>query len=44
MESISDCGIVLSVAGLKEEAILIPSANRKYCESLTELQRAETHK
>ena len=39
MESMSDCGSVLSVAELMEWAILIVSADRKYFECLTELQR-----
>jgi len=39
MKSISDCGSVLSVAELMEQAILIVPANKKYFECLTELQR-----
>jgi len=39
MESMSDCGSVLSDAELMERAILIVSANRRYFRSLMELQR-----
>jgi len=44
MESMSDCGRVLSVAELMERAILIVSANRKYFEGLIELQRTVINK
>jgi len=44
MESMSDCGSVLSVAVLMERAILIVPANRKYCECFIELQRAVINK
>jgi hypothetical protein len=41
MESMSDCGSVLSVAGLMGQAILIVSADKKYFECLLELQRTD---
>jgi hypothetical protein len=40
----SDCGSVLSVAEIMEQEILIVSANRKYFECLTELERAVINK
>jgi len=39
MVSMPDCGSVLSVAEIVEQAILIVSANKKYLECLIELQR-----
>jgi len=44
MESMSDCGRVLSVAELMERAILIVSANKGYFGCLMELQRAVINK
>jgi len=41
MESMSDCGSVLSVM---EQAILLVSANKKYFECLIELQRTVVYK
>jgi len=44
MELMWDCGSVLSVAELMEQAILIVSANRKHFECLIELQRTVINK
>lgn len=40
LESVLDCGCVLSVAELMVQKTLISSANKKYLECLVELQRS----
>lgn len=40
LESVSDCGSVLSVAELMVRKTVISSANKKYLECLIELQKS----
>ena len=44
MESMSDCGSVLSGAELMERGTMIVSANKMYFECLIELQRTVINK
>jgi hypothetical protein len=44
MESMSYCGCVPSAAELMEQAILIVSASKKYCDSLKDLRRTVINK